>query len=230
MVPTDERIYRVFISYSHEPDGHELLVLDLCDQLRADGVDAHCDQYETSPPDGWILWMEQELAAADFVLIVCTEQYGKRLSGKEHPGLGHGAIWEERLIYQCIYNNSTVGSKFVPVLLPGSEISHIPSPLQSATYYRLAPPFVLESDGGYQALYRRITGQHFVLVPGIGKKRSLVPMPKRTQIDPQSSAAVAISLGAPPDTPPKHPPESHSDHREPLEGPLSVRLEITLPL
>jgi hypothetical protein len=50
-----ERVPRIFISYSHDSPEHGDRVLALADRLRAEGIDCHLDQYETSPPEGWQL-------------------------------------------------------------------------------------------------------------------------------------------------------------------------------
>ena len=65
---------RVFISYSHDSDQHRERVLALSERLRADGIETLLDQYVNgSPPQGWPRWMLDQLDAADFVLVVCTE-------------------------------------------------------------------------------------------------------------------------------------------------------------
>jgi TIR domain len=87
----------IFISYSHDSTEHEDRVLALCDRLRADGVDANIDRYESSPPQGWPLWMESQISEADFVLVVCTKTYMRRAMHKEEPNVGHGVMWEMRL-------------------------------------------------------------------------------------------------------------------------------------
>jgi hypothetical protein len=46
----------VFISYSHDSPEHEANVLALANHLRADGIDAVLDQFESFPPEGWELW------------------------------------------------------------------------------------------------------------------------------------------------------------------------------
>ena len=56
---------RVFLSYSHDSDEHRDRVLALADRLRADGIDAHLDQYETSPAEGWPRWMRRQIRDAD---------------------------------------------------------------------------------------------------------------------------------------------------------------------
>ena len=72
---------RVFVSYSHDSPAHAERVLVLADRLRHDGVDARLDQYEPSPTQGWPRWMVDEIAAADFVLVVCTATYRRRFDG-----------------------------------------------------------------------------------------------------------------------------------------------------
>ena len=81
---------KVFISYSHDTVEHQERVLGLADRLRADGIDAEVDQYNAAPPEGWPLWCERQIAAADVVLMVCTETYYRRVSGDEEQGKGLG--------------------------------------------------------------------------------------------------------------------------------------------
>lgn len=83
---------RVFISYSHDTAAHQERVLDLADRLRADGIDAEIDQYNMAPPEGWPLWCERQIEAADVVLMVCTESYHRRVRGEEAPGKGLGVV------------------------------------------------------------------------------------------------------------------------------------------
>lgn len=83
---------RVFISYSHDTAVHQKRVLDLADRLRADGIDAEIDQYNMAPPEGWALWCERQIEAADAVLMVCTETYHRRVRGEEAPGQGRGVV------------------------------------------------------------------------------------------------------------------------------------------
>ena len=105
---------RVFVSYSHDSPEHRDRVLHLADRLRADGVDAMIDQYVQSPPEGWPLWCAAQIDQADFVLMVCTEIYHRRVSRREEPGVGHGVLWEGRLIYQLVYAAGSASAKFVP--------------------------------------------------------------------------------------------------------------------
>jgi TIR domain len=160
---------RVFISYSHDSREHEQAVLGLAARLRTDDVDARIDQYEMAPSQGWPRWMENEIEKADFVLLVCTKTYLDRVKMHAEPGKGLGALWEGNLIYQHIYEEGTVNSKFIPVLPAPGSVEHIPMPLRGAQRYSLF------SDDGYNALYRRLTNQPAVPIPPLGRRRMLLP-------------------------------------------------------
>lgn len=169
---------KVFISYSHDSDEHKDRVLALANRLRLGGIDATIDRYEASPPEGWPMWMERLVRDSDFVLIVCTDVYLKRAQGKEEPGKGHGARWECVLTYQQIYDAGSKNAKFVPILLQGGERSHIPDPLKPATSYRCT------TDEEYEQLYRRLTNQHEIDKPALGKLRPLPVREVKQHFDP----------------------------------------------
>ena len=157
----------VFISYSHDSAEHADRVLALSNRLRADGIDCILDQYETSPPENWPRWMDNHIRKSDFVLMVCTDTYCRRVTGEEEPGTGLGVRWEGNLIYQHIYNAGAANSRFVPVLLDGGGVEHIPTPVQGAMHYLVHTP------KGYEDLYRRITNQPRVTRPELGKLKTL---------------------------------------------------------
>ena len=77
---------------------------------------------------------------------------------QRYCGKGLGVRWEGSLIYNRIYNDKPSGSRFIPILLPGSEPAHIPVPVRGHAYYRITT-FDL-TDPGFEALYRHLlTGQ-----------------------------------------------------------------------
>src|SRR5271157_225204 len=144
---------RVFISYSNDSDEHADQVLALADALCANGIDVILDRYvHPAPAEGWPSWMEQNLEAAKFVLMVCTEKYRRRVMA-----LGTGVHWEAELIKNRICYGAPAGARFIPTLLPGSEPEHIPGPVRGHSHYRLAT-FKL-TDPGFEALYRHLTDQ-----------------------------------------------------------------------
>ena len=161
---------RVFISYSHDSAVHQRRVLDLANRLRREGVDAIIDQYEQSPPGGWTLWCEAEIRKADFVLMVCTETYFRRVNNEEEPGRGHGVLWEALLIRQHLYDAGSISRKFFPVLFGDASPDHVPIAVKGNTIFKL------ETADGYEDLYRLLTDQPRVQKPDLGKLRPMPPI------------------------------------------------------
>ena len=90
------------------------------------------DQYvHPAPEEDWPLWMDRNIDETQFVLMVCTETYRRRVMGREEPGKGLGVRWEGSLIRNRIYNDKPSGSRFIPILLlPGSEPRTSPTPFR----------------------------------------------------------------------------------------------------
>jgi SEFIR domain len=159
---------RVFISYSHDSAEHRDRVLELANRLRADRIDAIVDRYEQSPPEGWPAWCEAEMERAGFVVMVCTETYLRRVSRKEEPGVGHGVLWEGRLIYQYLYDSASASRKFVPVLFADDSDAHVPAPVKGGTIYRV-PDL-------YEDLLRLLSNQPLTPMPPLGPRKELPPL------------------------------------------------------
>lgn len=179
-----QRALKIFISYSHDSSEHADRVLALADRLRADGFDAVIDQYETSPAEGWPRWMDRQIDESNFVLMVCTETYFRRVMDREAPGEGLGVRWEGNLIYQHLYDSQSSNTKLVPVLFKGGDPQYIPRPVKSASY------FVLSDDVGYDALYRRLIDQPKVRKPELGEVRRQLPRERQWRERPEEAVAV----------------------------------------
>ena len=164
---------RVFISYSHDSPEHQHRVLVLADRLRVEGVDASIDQYVQSPQEGWADWCETEIRKSDFVLMVCTETYLRRVNHEEEPGKGYGVLWEARLIRQHLYDQGSVSGRFVPVIFADGSSAHIPTPVKGASIHRV------ETAEGYERLYRLLTNQPLVRKPELGTLRRLPERPRQ---------------------------------------------------
>ncbi len=158
---------RVFLSYSHDSDEHAARVLDLANTLRRDGIDAILDQYlHRGPEEGWPLWMDRNIRDAHFVLMVCTATYLRRVMAEEKPGQGLGVRWEGKLIYNRIYNDQPSGSRFIPILLPGSKPAYIPTPVLGHNRYEITS--FHHADSGYDGLYRHLVDKPKVITPELG--------------------------------------------------------------
>lgn len=163
---------KVFISYSWDSEKHKDKVLDLADRLRRDGVDCSIDQYETSPAQGWPRWMRDQIDRSDFVIAVCSEKYNLRFTGREEPGKGKGVGWEGAIIDQIIYDQKDK-NKFIPVIFSPQDSGYIPVELGRFTFY------LLDTEKGYEGLYRHLTHQPLSEKPKLGERRPLLPRQRR---------------------------------------------------
>jgi hypothetical protein len=166
-VPTAKR---VFVSYSHESDEHRNRVLAFATRLLSEGVDATIDQFPGEPAGGWPLWMEQQISAADFVVMICTKVYRQRVEHPEQVTAGAGVFWEANLVRNAIYASKGSDTRFIPAYFGDGGDSDIPTLLQSWSRYQI------DSAAGYEALYRRLTDQPEVVKPGLGH---IVILPRR---------------------------------------------------
>ena len=132
-----------------------------------DGIDCTIDQYVVVPEEGWPLWMENQIQNSNFVLMVCTETYYRRVVGQEESGKGLGVRWEGRLIYHSIYRAEMRNTKFIPVLFEAGDFSHIPGPVGDTNFY------LVQTERGYEDLYRHLINQPHTIKPELGKLRSL---------------------------------------------------------
>ena len=161
---------RVFISYSHDSPEHKERVLGLCIRLRSQHVACEIDRYELSPPEGWPLWMQRSIHAADFVLVVCSETYRDCFERSAPEGSGQGAKWEGAIMTTDLYRRELKNVKYLPVLFEQADRAHVPELLEGSTFYDLS------TDDGYEHLYRRLTNQPEVVRPDLGPP---VPLPPR---------------------------------------------------
>ena len=104
------------------------------------------------------------------------------------PGQGRGVVWEAGIIRQILYDAGAVGEKFVPVLFSDGSPEQIPRPIKGATRY------VIDTEDGYEDLYRRLTGQPRLLRPALGTIR---PMPTRRRQWSEGTMQAASSSRAP---------------------------------
>jgi len=118
--------------------------------------------------------MENQIREADFVLVVCSETYLRRVEGREDPHKGQGVVWEIKSIYNCLHSDKLDSVRFIPVLFDGASPDDIPLPLRGFTHYHV------DTEPGYESLYRRLTNQPEVSKPALGHLRSL-PAKERSQ-------------------------------------------------
>jgi len=185
---------KVFISYSQDSPEHSARVLELANALRGHGVDAELDQYHVRPEHGWPHWCAEQLREenAEFVLLVCTETYRKRVENKVPADEGRGVYWEGAIISNYLY--VAKGNRcFIPILLDGAKFDCNPQPIPHHTHYSIAA-FNLDDDG-YHKLYRELTQQPAVMKPSLGEQIALGPA--RSILSPLPVREVKTPFGSP---------------------------------
>jgi hypothetical protein len=113
------------------------------------------------------MWMQDQIQNSDFVLLICTEIYLRRVEARAELGKGRGVLWEANLIYNSIYSVDANVQKFIPVLFADCQPSFVPLALQGLTRYQI------DTAIGYEDLYRHLTNQPRYEVPTLGKMMAL---------------------------------------------------------
>ncbi|MEU0792196.1 SEFIR domain-containing protein [Amycolatopsis sp. NPDC005961] len=159
---------RVFITYSHDDERHRVLVREFATFLRADvGIDVRLDQWADDGRRDWSLWAIDQLAEADFVLVIASPDYKRRAEGTEEPHLGRGAQFEAAMIRDNITQDLPRATRrILPVVLPGRRVDEIPSFLNahSTTHYEIKE----FTPDGVAELLVAITGVARFSLPDIG--------------------------------------------------------------
>jgi hypothetical protein len=153
---------KVFLSYSHDSAEHKKRVLDFTNRLRRDGIDAALDQYESQPDEGWPLWAEKQIRDADYTLMICSPNYLKRVMKEEQIPVGLGVMWEAHILRQTLYEDGARNRRMIPVLFADGKPEYVPLPLRAFPY------FYVDTELGYEALYRLVTSQPGVMKPDLG--------------------------------------------------------------
>lgn len=162
-----EKNPKVFISYSHDDIEFSNLVLEFSNKLRNEGIDTILDQYEESPAEGWPRWMENAVEKSDYVLSIASKGYLSKTKSLEKHDIGRGVKWEVNIIYNLLYNNGSLNTKFIPVVFTENDLEFIPIPLQGATHYDVS------NTNRYESLYLRLRGIKKVEKPKLGKLKPL---------------------------------------------------------
>ena len=111
----------VFISYSWDSDEHREWVAGFADYLRNAGADV---LFDGNLKLGQRLpkFMEQSIAKADYVVIICTENYKAKADGR----IG-GVGYENNIISGDLYATSGLNEeKYIPVLRSGNWATSLP--------------------------------------------------------------------------------------------------------
>src|SRR5262245_14005641 len=115
-----------FISYSWDSEQHKKWVKELAAHLRvAGGIKSILDQWELVPGDRLTAFMETAIRENDYVVIVCTPPYQKKVNNRTG-----GSGYEGDIMTGEVFTGGNV-RKFVPILRDGDWRDAAPSWLLS---------------------------------------------------------------------------------------------------
>ncbi|MFN2622592.1 MAG: toll/interleukin-1 receptor domain-containing protein [Chthoniobacterales bacterium] len=173
--PETESSLRVFISYSqHDPAKHSPQVLAFGNALLDDGIEVELDQYHQEELIDWPRWCEERLRLenSNFVLMICSAEYKRRIENRVDFDKGRGVFWEGNLIYNALYK-AKANERFIPILFGDESEDALPSIIEGWTRFTIRAFGTEKGDLGYTKLYRFLTKQPTFTKPKVGKIKIL---------------------------------------------------------
>jgi len=154
---------KVFLSYSWDSEYHQNWVKNLTNRLRENGIDATCDLYEMNPGKDNLKVMEEQIATSEFVLLICTPNFGNKANNRK-GGVGY----ESQIISAELYEelNSYKKVKFICILRSGKPEKSIPRYLKSRYYLDFRNKQIIEEN--FKKLIYRLYQQSYYKKPPIG--------------------------------------------------------------
>lgn len=153
------KIPKAFVSYSHDSQSHKQWVLEFATRLRNSGVDAILDQWELQPGDDIPHFMEKNLASADRVLMICTDQYVHKANS------GAGGVGYEKMIVTSDMMKSIDSNKVIPIIRQAGTHS-VPTFLKSKLYIDFSSDD--DAEFAFDELIRSLIGAPLFQKPPIG--------------------------------------------------------------
>lgn len=149
---------KAFISYSHDSADHKKWVLDLATRLRHSGVESVIDQWALGPGDDLPHFMERNLADADRVLMICTDNYVRKANS------GAGGVGYEKMIVTADLLGRIDSNKVIP-LIRQSGTHDVPTFLRTKLFINFSLDNEMES--AYDDLVRSIHGAPLFVAPPV---------------------------------------------------------------
>lgn len=118
---------KVFISYAWEDDIKEWVKI-LAEKLRSNSVDAMIDQWGLIPGEQLTYFIEKSISSSNFVLIVCTPKYKRKVDCREGGAGYEGNIISSEQYYKHNYKKLTslqVESEILTDISPIAEVNEL---------------------------------------------------------------------------------------------------------
>lgn len=176
----------VFVSYSHDSPEHKQWVLDLATRLRSSGVDAVLDQWDLGPGGDLPHFMEQSIAAASRVLMICTERYVQKANA------GTGGVGYEKMIVTADLLSRIGSNRVIPIVRQRGSPA-LPTFLASKLYIDLSKTDDFET--GFDQLLRELLSAPLFVKPPLGATPllSAAGTAQRTLADPLTQLLRAVA-------------------------------------
>ncbi|MEJ8851314.1 toll/interleukin-1 receptor domain-containing protein [Variovorax rhizosphaerae] len=136
----------LFISYSWGSPEHRSWVRRLGEDLRRSGVTVWLDQFVLDLGDDVTHFMDRGIKEADFVMLVCTEEFAR----KTNERLG-GVGYEQSIVTAEILNSTPARGRFFCVVRQGIPSVALPPYMQARLWVDC------RDDGAYQGALEQIT-------------------------------------------------------------------------
>jgi TIR domain len=118
----------VFISYSHDSGSHKNWVAELATHLLSNDIEIILDRWDLRIAEDITLFMEQGLAKADRVLVICTDIYITKANS------GKGGVGYERMIISAELVKDLGSRKFIPIVRNVTGENKVPRCLGARRY------------------------------------------------------------------------------------------------
>jgi len=150
----------VFISYSHDTREHKAWVASLAQQLVDKGVDVLFDQWDLGPGDDVPKFMEQAVARADRVLMICTEAYVRKADD------GKGGVGYEAMVVTGELVRDLGTNKFVPIVRQTNDPKTLPRCVSTRFYVDFGEG--ADSEESFEVLLRELHNVPKLAKPVLG--------------------------------------------------------------
>jgi hypothetical protein len=172
---------KVFVSWAHtaanwsdaQTASWAREVIEFTGKLRGFGLDAELDLFHTHETEtDWTRFGPQQVEQSEFVILVMSQSWAERWSGKNNPTEGAGAVAEADALRGLFARHQADWQKKVLIaLLPGKRSDIIPLDLARVNHYTVDP----DDPTTFDNLLRSITSQPLYVKPDLGEVPVLPP-------------------------------------------------------
>ncbi len=178
---------KCFISYSWDSASHKDWTRLLAERLHENAVEVFLDQWDLHPGADLPQYMESSVREADFVLLVCTQNFAV----KANAGSG-GVGYEKTIVTGEIFHSLSSPRKFIPILRSGTPRESLPSYLKSKLYIDFRSDSTFSSS--LEELLRHLYNSPLHIRPPRGKKPSFGSgsIPSTSLTEPSTTTARSL--------------------------------------